>query len=604
MRVQSYYWLGLFGSLCAILLLFGCQPISVNKETATARDIDEMLQSSSDGNYRVKQGSKVQLPEGVKKALMPNITGNQAKTALTTEKRFDLYAEDVPAKTFFLSLVEGTPFNITVHPSVEGKISLQLKRVTVPEVLDTVRSVYGYDFRETAQGVEILPATLQTRAFSVNYLDLKRDGASEIQVSAGSLSSSGSSASNTQTGTSTPISQTNTPAQGTGTAGSNSNTINSMITTSFKADFWKELQTTIETLIGSGEGRKVAVSPLANLVVVQAMPEELKRVEDFLKSAETSLNRQVILEAKILEVQLNDSFQAGINWSMLSGRIQSTLTGGEVIQNAPAVGDSLPILNANLDNTTANVTPGQGTTNFASNTAAFGGVFALAMNYKNVGAFLELLGTQGKVQVLSSPRISTTNNQKALIKVGDDRFFITNISTTTTASAATTATTPSVTFDSFFSGIALDVTPQITDKNVVTLHIHPTVSNVEDDIKNFTLNGQAQSYPLAKSTVRESDTMVRARNGEMVIIGGLMQNQNSTLTEGIPILKDLPFFGKFFRHAVQSLQKSELVILLRPIVVDGGTWSEKIDNSLDRFRKMNEEIVQDENRYHCKGPNC
>jgi MSHA biogenesis protein MshL len=127
---------------------------------------------------------------------------------------------------------------------------------------------------------------------------------------------------------------------------------------------------------------------------------------------------------------------------------------------------------------------------------------------------------------------------------------------------------------------------------------------VEDDIKNFTLNGQAQSYPLAKSSVRESDSMVKAKNGEMVIIGGLMQDQTTDLKEGIPVLKDLPLLGHLFRHTVQTTKKSELVILLRPIIVENNTWVEQLNQTSDHFQRLDDEVKKDERKYHCKGPNC
>lgn len=580
-----------FSGLLGIVLLIGCQ-LPKDKQTAQ-HEIEKTLQEGINDNPALNKHSSVRLPEGVKEVLLSSAQESQSKNLPALEKRFNLFAEQVPARTFFLGLVEGTPYNITVHPNVEGKISLQLKKVTIPEVLETVRNVYGYDFRQTAQGVEVLPASLQTRAFPVNYLDIKRDGESETQVSAGTLKSG-----STSTGGG---GQTATDS-GSGN-GDQNNQVNSKITTTSKADFWEELKIAVETIIGNGEGRKVAVSPLASLIVVQGMPDELRRVEEFLKSAEYSLNRQVILEAKILEVELNDSFQAGINWALLSGGISAMQYGGSVVKNAPIEGDNFPIL-ASSQNGNVNITPGDATNNLTTNIGTFGGVFALATNYKNLGTFIELLGAQGKVQVLSSPRVATTNNQKALIKVGSDQFFITNVSTTTTASAATSTTTPTVTFDSFFSGIALDVTPHINGDSEITLHIHPTISSVEDDVKNFTLNGLSQSYPLAKSIVRESDSMVRAKNGEMVIIGGLMQNKTSELKEGIPVLKDLPLLGQVFRHTVQAVKKSELVILLRPVVVNNNTWTERLNNTLDRFRKINEEIIRDENREHCKGANC
>jgi MSHA biogenesis protein MshL len=586
-------------ALMSVLLLGACQ-LPADKQTAGKAMITTLQEGSVGNAAMLKKGDGKSLPEDIKLAFRPRLQSAQGKLR-APEKQFDVFADQVAARTFFLSLVENTGYNITVHPDVDGKISLQLKKVTIPEVLDTIRNVYGYDFKQTPQGIEVLPVSLQTRSFSVNYLDINRGGHSETQVSAGTLKSSGGQGGSGSSDGSTGSTGTSTSTTG----GQASLTVNSKVSTSTKTNFWEELKTAVETIIGTGEGRHVAVSPLSSLIVVQAMPNELKRVEAFLKSADLALNRQVILEAKILEVELDDSFQAGINWSLISGRINSTQFGGNIAANPLSANDTFPTLNPNLTNNTVSAVPQQMDQNLpASSVGAFGGVFALSTNFKNLGSFIELLGAQGKVHVLSSPRVSTLNNQKALIKVGSDKFFVTNVSTTTTSSTTTSQTSPSVTFDSFFSGIALDVTPNITNEDEITLHIHPTISLVEDDVKDFTLNGQAQSYPLAKSSVRESDSMVKARSGEMVVIGGLMQNQTSDLKEGIPLLKDLPGFGHLFRHTVQVTKKSELVILLRPIVVNNGTWSEAIDNSLDRFRKMNEEIVKDEKRYHCKGPNC
>lgn len=589
--------------LIGLFLLVGCQ-LPPNKQKASGKEMVAVLKEGvKDNTFLEKKSNTQALPENVKAALRPSLQSIQGRGLSAPDKQFDLFVEQVPARTFFLSLVEGTGYNITVHPEVDGKISLQLKKVTIPEVLETVRNVYGYDFKQTPQGIEVLPATLQTRAFSVNYLDINRGGQSETQVSAGTLKSSSGQGTSGTSGSSTGGSSTSST-----TGGQQSLVVNSKVTTSNKTNFWTELKTAVETIIGTGEGRQVAVSPMSSLLVVQAMPNELKRVADFLKSADLALNRQVILEAKILEVELNDSFQAGINWSLVSGRINSTQFGGNVIAKPLNAGDTFPVLNSNLSS--MSIAQGQVTRGApAASAGVFGGAFALSTNFKNLSSFIEVLGAQGKVHVLSSPSISTLNNQKALFKVGSDKFYVTNVSTTTTSSTNSTQTSPSVTFDSFFSGIALDVTPNITNGDEITLHIHPTISNVQDDIKTLPItdsqgNIQQQAYPLAKSTVRESDSMVKAKSGQMIIIGGLMQNQTSDLKEGIPVLKDLPVFGNLFRHTVQVTKKSELVILLKPTVVHNDTWSEAVDNNLNRFSKMNEEIAKDENRFHCKGPNC
>lgn len=588
-----------------ILFFAGCQfQLPRDKQKASGKAMVAELEEGYVGNVALNTKSGRALPENVKLALKPSLPFTSSKALGTPDKQFDLFAEQTPARTFFLSLVEGTGYNITVHPDVDGKISLQLKKVTIPQVLDTVRNVYGYDFRQTPQGIEVLPATLQTRAFSVNYLDINRGGQSETQVSAGTLKSSGGQSGTSGTSGSYAGSMPSTSTTG----GQQSLVVNSKITTSNKTNFWTELKAAVETIIGTGEGRQVAVSPMSSLIVVQAMPNELKRVADFLKSADLALNRQVILEAKILEVELNDSFQAGINWSLVSGRINSTQFGGDVIAKPLNPGDTFPTLNTNLK--TMGIVQGQVTKAApAASAGVFGGAFALSTSFKNLSSFIEVLGAQGKVHVLSSPRVSTLNNQKALIKVGSDRFYVTNISSTTTSIGNAAQTAPSVTFDSFFSGIALDVTPNITNEDEITLHIHPTISDVQDDVKNLPMtdgqgNIQQQPYPLAKSSVRESDSMVKARSGEMVVIGGLMQNQSSEKKEGIPVLKDLPGFGHLFRHTVQVAKKSELVILLKPTVVHTDTWSETTDNTLNRFRKMNEEIEKDENRYRCKEPHC
>ncbi len=220
---------------------------------------------------------------------------------------------------------------------------------------------------------------------------------------------------------------------------------------------------------------------------------------------------------------------------------------------------------------------------------AFGGLITMAFNYNDLAAFIEMLSTQGKVQVLSSPRVSTLNHQKALIKVGADDYFVTNVSSTTVSTGSTSSSTPNVTFQPFFSGIALDVIPHISDDNNVTLHVHPAISNVTN--KNITINLGSlgtQVYPLASSSIRESDSIVRAKNGQVIVIGGLMQDQHLREEGGIPILKNLPGIGNIFKQSRSKKQKSELVILLRAIVVDNDScnWNKVLKAEANKFEDL------------------
>jgi MSHA biogenesis protein MshL len=344
----------------------------------------------------------------------------------------------------------------------------------------------------------------------------------------------------------------------------------SRIDTESNADFWSELGSALRTMVGQEDGRRVVVQPQAGVVVIRALPEELRTIERYLATIQGNLQRQVILEAKILEVELGDGYQAGINWTAMSGDVTVAQSRGDIF----------------ADNGMADIVGSDGPAVFSGlASGAFGGVFSATMNFKNFQAFIELLETQGDVQVLSSPRIATVNNQKAVIKVGSDEFFVTDVSSDT-VTGTTTTTSPDITLTPFFSGIALDVTPQIDPAGRVTLHIHPTVSEVTDQTKNITVAGQTQTLPLAFSTVRESDSIVSAESGQVVVIGGLMKDQQQKRDAGVPLLGRLPGVGALFRQTQAISRKSELVILLRPMVVEAGTWDRALDASRQRFRQL------------------
>jgi MSHA biogenesis protein MshL len=497
------------------------------------------------------------------------------------DPRFDLAVNNAPAAQVFMALVSGTRYSMLIHPDVTGTITVNLKDVTIQEALDSLRELYGYEFRFDGTRIIVQAPGLRTRVFQVNYLAGLRRGSSDLRVQSGAVTDTSSGGA--QSGTAQP----NQPTTG-ASAQTSRSLESSRVTTQQSSDFWGDLRTALNAIVGREGGRSVVVTPQSGVVMIRAMPDEHRAVEQYLKATRLAVERQVMLEAKIIDVTLSDAYQSGINWAAFRNSGPNIAVGQISTSAATQLATRGQALSAGGLAVDATQRALATTAGALASTGPAGAVFGLALQTSNFAALLNFLESQGDVQVLSSPRIATLNNQKAVLKVGTDEFFVTNVSTVTTSTGSATQQSPTVTVQPFFSGIVLDVTPQIDDGRNIVLHVHPSVSEVTESTRVVNLGGTVAEIrlPLAKSTVNETDTIVRVVDGNIVAIGGLMSVDLRDNRGGLPGVSE-GGFGNLLRNTNRVSRKKELVILLKPTIIQSDQdWEQDIRNTRSRVESM------------------
>jgi len=524
-----------FAISCCLILLTACQ--------ATKKNTGEQVKLALQTNINKQQVADLVLPEDIEAELYSNLV-QQSDLPNVEEKRFDISARDVDAGVFFASLINDSSYSVAVHPDVSGSISLSLKQVTLPEALRVIEDMYGYEIKLENSVYHIYPAGLRVASFSLDYLFMNRMGGSRTSALASSLTDDDDSSSSS--------SSSSTDSEFAGSYSTNGLEDGTDIVTVTSTNYWAYLETKIKMLLQNKEGQDVIISPMSGVVTVRAYPKYIREVKEFLEKETENLNRQVILEMQIVEVELTDEYQQGIDWDSAFSSVSE----------------------------------------FADSTieSAIGGGGALTISSGSFSSVINLLATKGDVDVLSRPRLTAMNNQKAVIKVGGDEYFVTDVSVTTeTDDDGDTTITPDFEFDSFFSGISVDVTPKINDDDSVLLHIHPMVVDIDEDSMTISYSTDSDSdgmtLPFAKSDVRESDTVVKAQSGDVIIIGGLMKTDEEDVVSSTPFLSDIPFIGELFTNRYKINNKSELVILVKPLIVKKNTWKMEIQKSSDLIEK-------------------
>lgn len=547
MKSNKLAYLGM--AISSVLMLGGCTTVA-QRQAAHVEVKNEILKSidTSDVEKDTEQFE-------VKKQLFVEKQPNQM-AELKKEAKFNLLVNKAPVGAILHSLVDGTSYSLVTPEDLTGTISLNLKNATAFDVLETLKNVYHYDYEVQDKRIIVYPNGIRTKFFVINHLVGTRKGSSELKVSSGSLTDSQGGSNNNNNNSN----NNNGSNQNNNSNNEQSQATSTKITTSVDSDFWKEIEQVMGMMIGAKDGRSVIVSKETNTIIIKALPKEINEAEKYLRKIQAIIDKQVIIEAKLIEVQLNNGMQSGINWAAFRSGANTNASLG-FGNSGSKIGNQ-----GSLSASGVSSNPGQdlavGTLNNAN------AMFSLAFQTSHFASILNFLETQGSLQVLSSPRIATMNNQKAILKVGTDEFFVTNVSTTNNSTSAGTTSTPSVTTQPFFSGIALDITPQIDDNGLVTMHVHPSVSQVSTVTKNINLGTLGDIVlPLASSTISETDSVVKIENNKIVAIGGLMKQYSRKDKNQIPGIGDAPILGNAFKNQESDTIKYELVILIKPQII-------------------------------------
>ncbi|SMP12486.1 MSHA biogenesis protein MshL [Desulfurobacterium pacificum] len=438
------------------------------------------------------------------------------KTENTHPVNVNLTFNDIPLNKALLMLAKATGYNVIIPPDINGTVTLELKEDSLESCLNALLKPFGYSYKIDGNNIYVI--TKLTKVFHLNLPQINRTLTSSIQATIGGESS------NTGVNTST-------------------SSATMSISNNYSSEFWNNVKSALETLLKEDKTASYSIEPLTGTIVVSAKPKTMKRIENFIKTLNKETEKQVLIEAKIVEVKLDKKNQTGINWKYLtfsnflgSGGEYSTITFNS---GSPS---SMP---------------------FQLSVVKVNNTFS---------ALLGLLSQFGKVNVLSSPRILAMNGQPAMIKVGRDYIVIYKTQTTSTTSTAgetaSTLTTEEINTDTILTeGVVLTIVPHIDDKGNVILNITPAISSLDTPIvSGFTNTTEDLLNKIYAVNIRQLNTVIKARSGQTIILGGLIAKSKSETKEGVPFFQDLPLIGNAFKSNTQTSSKTELVIMLTPYV--------------------------------------
>jgi general secretion pathway protein D len=520
------------------------------------------------------------------------------------EPIYSIVVYDTPVKEVLFAIARDSKLNVDIHPSIQGRVTLNAVDQTLPAILERISKQVDLTYKIQGNVLTIAPDQPVLRTYKVDYVNMSRDTRGFIGVD-GQISSSSQSSTGAIGGAATTTSTSGNGA---------SNSSRTSITSESKGRFWETLENNIRDLLAetdkeviitrTGSGGSLLASQKtdsnskdidaqarsqmaernefrdeyktlfaatvisnreAGIISVRGTNKQHEKVQEFLDKVMNSVKRQVLIEATIVEVQLSDSFQSGVDWARLSNPGSSSgFQFGQVLGSRGFI--------ANIDPVTGAATPASGDKNVfgAASTAGFIAAYLNPVSsLGNIAASITLLKQFGDTKVLSSPKLMVLNNQTAVLKVVNNLVYFTvqaqqTPGSTTTQPFTTITTTP----NTVPVGMVMSVTPQINDRGNVNINVRPSISSrvgeVEDPNPVFR-GGAKNAIPIIQ--VREMESVLQIESGSTAILGGLMQDEIFKNTDKVPGLSNIPGLGKVFTGRNDGNRKTELIIFLRPTVI-------------------------------------
>lgn len=482
-------------------------------------------------------------------------------------ERYTVVVNEVPVKELLFALARDAKVNVDIHPEIEGVVTINAVEQTLPQILKRISNQVDMRYVYDGDTLIISQDTPFLRTYTIDYVNLSRDTTSTSTVSTQISSTSGG---------------------GTESSGGGGNTSTTDVSSESAHHFWARLVSNISAILGeessSGSGGDIAVTdtvipnPESGVLSVRATASQHETIQSFIDQVLVSAKRQVMIQSTIVEVTLNERYQAGIDWTALSTgvfNIASVTAAGIPTFVAGATTSSFVLSTNEDDNNQIGTNP--------------------QTNADNITATVTLLDQFGDTNILSSPQIMALNNQTALLKVVENRVYF-EVESDTTSTQGVVTTTFETTAKTVPIGIVMAVTPQIDANGTITLIVRPTISrfagNALDPNPDLTIDN-----PVPQIAVREMESVLRMTDGQIGVLGGLMTDETRGNDAGLPGVKDAGFFGNLFKTTSAEFTKTELVIFIKPIIIANPS----VDGDLDEYKKYLSKGYQPLSRTSDKG---